>query len=253
MKIVVVTQNENFYLYEFFELFLATLSDSVTIDCFILEQQNPFGRRATFVKKMLITLNTFGIRFCIRFFIRLLIRRLSRRTVVDFLTANQIAYCEGVDVNGCQFHKYVEESGVDLVVSVAGAQIFKEQILTMPRHGIVNLHTSNLPKYRGLMPCFWALLAGEERVGISVFQVDEGIDSGRIFKQESIAVETRCLESVIKRTKTIGAVMLAEVVNEFSDLGYADSVEQDHAGSTYFSFPQRSDIKKFLAQGNQLW
>lgn len=253
MKIVVVTQNENFYLYEFFDLFLASISDEVEIDCFILDQQNPFGKRVNIFGKLRTTLETFGIRFCLRFFLRLLWRRLTKRTVLDFLRMNNIPFRSGVDINSLQFHQHVKENKIDLIVSVAGAQIFKKSAIEAAPCGIINLHTSNLPKFRGLMPCFWALSSGDKRIGVSIFQVDEGIDSGPLLKTTSINILNRKLEAVIQQTKTVGAVMLAGVVNDFAGKASLNPRAQDHAKATYFSFPRSSDVRTFLRGGNRFW
>ena len=79
--------------------------------------------------------------------------------------------------------KYYEP---DLLVSILGNQIYREPIINLASNGCINLHTALLPKYRGLMPSFWVLRNGEYYTGVSVFFVDEGIDSGPIIVQKKV-------------------------------------------------------------------
>lgn len=65
----------------------------------------------------------------------------------------------------------------DIVVIIAGNQIIKKAILDVPRYGVINAHSSLLPAYKGLMPTFWVLKNGEEKTGVTVFFLTEGIDA----------------------------------------------------------------------------
>jgi len=100
----------------------------------------------------------------------------------------------------------------DLLVSILGNQIFKEPIINLAPKGCINLHTALLPKYRGLMPTFWVMKNDEEYTGVSVFFVDEGIDSGPIIVQEKIKIENRTLEQLIKHTKKIGMEAIVKAI-----------------------------------------
>lgn len=69
----------------------------------------------------------------------------------------------------------------DLVVTIAYGRLIKAPALTLPRYGWINLHFSLLPKYRGAAPVQWAIRNGELVTGVSVFQLDTGMDTGPIF------------------------------------------------------------------------
>ncbi|MCK7467458.1 MAG: methionyl-tRNA formyltransferase [Desulfosudis oleivorans] len=77
----------------------------------------------------------------------------------------------------------------DMVVLVAFGQILPKEIIDGPHMGCVNVHPSLLPKYRGAAPMNWALIRGEEKTGISIMRMDEGVDSGDILLQEETAIE----------------------------------------------------------------
>ena len=79
---------------------------------------------------------------------------------------------------------------LDLVLTIGYGVLLPESILSLPRHGFLNLHFSLLPAYRGAAPAQRALHNGEIVTGVSVFQLDKGMDTGPIFTQESIAIDS---------------------------------------------------------------
>ena len=76
----------------------------------------------------------------------------------------------------------------DLVLTIGYGVLLPESILSLPKNGFLNLHFSLLPAYRGAAPAQRALHNGEVITGVTVFQLDEGMDTGPIFAQESIAI-----------------------------------------------------------------
>ena len=79
---------------------------------------------------------------------------------------------------------------LDLVLTIGYGVLLPESILSLPRHGFLNLHFSLLPAYRGAAPAQRALHNGELVTGVSVFQLDKGMDTGPIFTQESITIDS---------------------------------------------------------------
>ncbi|MBI4349033.1 MAG: methionyl-tRNA formyltransferase [Elusimicrobia bacterium] len=77
---------------------------------------------------------------------------------------------------------------VDLILVMGWRTIIPNEILMLPRFGVVALHNSLLPKYRGFAPINWAMLSGEHETGVSLFYVDGGIDSGPVIEQRRIPI-----------------------------------------------------------------
>jgi methionyl-tRNA formyltransferase len=75
----------------------------------------------------------------------------------------------------------LREHALDVVVVTAFGRILPSDILTLPRHGCVNVHASILPRWRGAAPIQRAILAGDRETGISIMQMDEGLDTGAVF------------------------------------------------------------------------
>ena len=78
---------------------------------------------------------------------------------------------------------------LELVLTIGYGVLLPESILSLPKKGFLNLHFSLLPAYRGAAPAQRALHNGEEVTGVTVFQLDKGMDTGPIFSQESIAID----------------------------------------------------------------
>ena len=76
----------------------------------------------------------------------------------------------------------------DTVVVAAFGQILPAEIIRGPRYGCINIHPSLLPKYRGAAPINRALMAGEDKTGVTIMQMDEGVDSGAILLQEETPI-----------------------------------------------------------------
>jgi methionyl-tRNA formyltransferase len=80
--------------------------------------------------------------------------------------------------------------GLDLVITIGYGVILPESILNVPKHGFLNLHFSLLPHYRGAAPVQRALENGETETGVTVFKLDRGMDTGPIFVQEKITIDS---------------------------------------------------------------
>ena len=77
----------------------------------------------------------------------------------------------------------------DLVITIAYGKLIPQELLQLPKFGWINVHFSKLPRWRGAAPVQWAILSGDKTSGITVFQLDKGMDTGPIFAQESISID----------------------------------------------------------------
>ena len=93
------------------------------------------------------------------------------------------------DVKDSTFIKILGSFKPDLIVLVAYGKIIPKEILSIPEYGCINVHASLLPKYRGAAPIQWALMNGEKETGVTIFKLDEGLDTGAILLQEKIKIE----------------------------------------------------------------
>lgn len=105
----------------------------------------------------------------------------------------------------------------ELIVVVAYGRILPPEVLGIPRHGCINLHVSLLPKYRGAAPVQWAVINGDAETGVSIMQLDEGLDTGDILMVERLAIgPEETSGEVFSRVSSIGAALLTRCISELA-------------------------------------
>jgi methionyl-tRNA formyltransferase len=77
----------------------------------------------------------------------------------------------------------------EAIVVAAYGQILPKDVLALPRFGCINIHASLLPSYRGAAPINWAIIRGDEETGVTIMQMDEGMDTGAVLMKESIPID----------------------------------------------------------------
>lgn len=123
--------------------------------------------------------------------------------------------------------------GADVFVVAAFGQILSEEILTMPKFGCVNIHASLLPKYRGPAPIQWAIINGEKTTGVTIMQMDKGIDTGDMLMKADVAItpeETG--DSLHDKLAQVGAQLIVEVLPRI-EKGDITPVRQNDKESSY--------------------
>ena len=101
----------------------------------------------------------------------------------------------------------------ELIVVVAYGCILPKSVLEMPRYGCINLHVSLLPKYRGSAPVQWSVLNGDAETGVSIMQMDEGLDTGDVLVCEKIAIDPEETSGqLFDRVTAVGARVRCETL-----------------------------------------
>ncbi len=120
----------------------------------------------------------------------------------------------------------------DVFVVAAFGQILSKEILDMPRYGCINIHASLLPKYRGASPIAWSILNGDEETGVTIMQMNEGMDTGDILLQRAIPIEKKeTTEGLFDKLMVLGADMIVETLDKLSK-GELKAVPQDESLAT---------------------
>src|SRR4051812_45987413 len=143
-----------------------------------------------------------------------------------------------------QFIEQLKQLTPDYIVVVAYGQILPRAILDTPRFGCVNVHTSLLPKYRGAAPIQAALLNGDPETGVTIMQMEEGLDTGPIISQRVIPIEPNDdAQTLHDKLAKGGAELLVPTLIDFA-AGKIKSQAQDHAQATH--------VKKIKKEDGQL-
>ena len=136
-------------------------------------------------------------------------------------------------VNGEDTIDRLKEINPDVIVVVAFGQILKKDLLNIPKYGCLNIHASILPKYRGAAPINWAIINGEKETGITIMEMDEGLDTGDILKVERIPIEKDDDSiSIHDKLSHLGAKLIIQVLEEMR-MGKIEKTPQNHELSSY--------------------
>lgn len=133
---------------------------------------------------------------------------------------------------------------IDLVVTIGYGVILPVEILSVPRYGFVNLHFSLLPAWRGAAPVQRAILKGDERLGITVFALDSGMDTGPIYVQREIRVEPyENAGEVLEAMAMLGPGAIAETLSIIESGG--SPTPQSDKGVSYAQKISKDDARIF--------
>lgn len=130
--------------------------------------------------------------------------------------------------------------GADVFVVAAFGQILTEEILSMPRYGCVNIHASLLPKYRGAGPIQWAVINGEEKTGVTIMQMDKGIDTGDMLMKTEVVLDPKETgDSLHDKLAEAGAKLIVEALPKI-ERGELIPVRQKDEESSYAKMLHKS-------------
>lgn len=254
MRVVLLTQDEPLFLAPAIDHLLSRTPPGVTVAGSVVFDPSPLGKKMGIAGRASELLRVFGPAYFLRYAAKFAAARLRpSRQLMHILRRHGVpAITVDENINSRDSLEAIRTLRPDLLVSVAGNQIFRRPLLELAPKGCLNLHTALLPKYRGLMPTFWALKNGETETGVSVFLVDEGIDSGPILVQKRVPIDTDRLEELIRRTRIIGMDAVWEAVEKIRS-GELELILNEDSEKTYFSFPTRADVRAFRAAGKRLY
>lgn len=134
----------------------------------------------------------------------------------------------------------LREYDADVFVVAAFGQFLSEDILNMPKYGCINIHASLLPRYRGAGPIQRVILDGEKETGITIMQMDKGIDTGDMLLQSRIKIdEKETGDSLHDKLAAEGAKLIVEALPKI-EAGELTAVKQNDEESCYAKMLQKS-------------
>ena len=112
-------------------------------------------------------------------------------------------------------YEILKELAPELIVVVAYGKLLPKEILELPPMGCVNVHGSLLPKYRGAAPIQWAVIDGEKESGVTIMQMDEGLDTGDMLLKGTVALEEKETSgSLFEKISALGASLCVEALEK---------------------------------------
>jgi methionyl-tRNA formyltransferase len=129
----------------------------------------------------------------------------------------------------------------DIIVVAAFGQILRPEVLNLPQFGCINVHASLLPRWRGAAPIQAAILNGDEQTGITIMQMDPGIDTGPILSQISTPITSEDTAGTLTtKLSGIGAELLSQTLPSYLE-GTLVPLPQDEATATYAPMIKKED------------
>lgn len=257
MKIEFLTQDDPLYVLPFFEEFFKSLPDSFEIlhvSC--SRAMGSRGRKQLFQELLSLYGPVGAIRIASRLARARLFNTLPRRpgaghydTLAQLCRSYKVPYSAIGNPNNADFVREVSERSPDVIVSVACPYILKNQLLSLPPLGCVNIHHAPLPRYKGMMPTFWQMFHGEKQVGLTIHYMVAKIDEGNALLKDSLDIRPgETLDSLIRRSKRHGAQCMLKVLQQL-EKNVQIAKPLGAVGSTYFTFPTVDEIKQFHQKG----
>lgn len=164
-----------------------------------------------------------------------------------FSPVKEVAVEAGIPVLQPERIKRPEETArlleypADIYVIAAFGQILSKEILDQPKYGCINVHASLLPKYRGASPIQRVILDGEKKTGITIMQMNEGLDTGDILYSKSLDLaEDETFETLHDRLMDLGGEALVEALPLIEE-GKITPVKQDDSLSCYAPLIKKED------------
>jgi methionyl-tRNA formyltransferase len=255
MRLVFLTQEDPFYLPKIYEYLLPKLKyEGHDVVASVLFDVAPFGKKESKVRQLIDTYKVFGIGFTIHYILQYS-KGMFKKDVKGVMETYKIKTIKLSNrINDPASLKVIKSFEPDLLVSLAGNEIFKDPLFKSAKYGAINLHSGLLPKYRGLMPSFWVMRNNEEKTGVSVFFVDEGIDSGPIIIQQEVPLLNKTQSELIWELKYCGADAIVEACNLIAECGRnTPTMVNDDKNMTYYSRPSKDDVKAFRSIGKKFF
>lgn len=160
-------------------------------------------------------------------------KAVSMSPVKECALKHNIPVLQPVRIRRPESVEELKQYEADVYVVAAFGQILTQEILDIPKYGCINIHASLLPGYRGAAPIQWAILDGLDETGVTIMQMDAGIDTGDILLQEKIAIDaTDTGESLFDKLSELGAKAIVKAL-PLIEQGALTPIKQDDSKSNY--------------------
>lgn len=127
----------------------------------------------------------------------------------------------------------LRELSPDIIVTAAYGQILNAEVLSIPKYGVINVHGSLLPKYRGASPIQYCLLKGEKETGITIMKTEVGMDDGDIILAQNMTIAPEDnSETLSEKLAHLGGRLVVDALNLIED-GKATYTPQNHDDATF--------------------
>lgn len=166
--------------------------------------------------------------------------KLLQTPVKEYALEQGLTVYQPQKVKTTEFVELLHELQPELIVVAAFGQFLSKEILELPKYGCINVHASLLPKYRGAAPIQYAIIKGEKESGVTIMQMDIGMDTGAMLDKVVVPIaENTTMGELHDALREQGATLLLQVIDKIA-AGTAVAEPQDDAQATYATLLDRS-------------
>ena len=166
--------------------------------------------------------------------------KLLQTPVKEYALAQGLTVYQPQKVKTPEFVELLHELQLELIVVAAFGQFLSKEILELPKYGCINVHASLLPKYRGAAPIQYAIIKGEKESGVTIMQMDIGMDTGAMLDKVVVPIEENTtMGELHDALREQGAALLLQVIDKIAT-GTAVAEPQDNEQATYATLLDRS-------------
>lgn len=261
MKIIVITQKDYFFIPANIDLIIREFNGtSIRLVIEIDSKGSINNKKSLFVRGFGLSQT---IRYASKVFKRILLGKFDNIlfnnkffkglfSIELIAKKHKIQYVKTNNIHSKKIISLIDDIVPDVIVSYSAPVVFRDNLLTIPRLGCINLHCSMLPKYSGLFPSFWALYNQESETGATVHLMDNKIDNGKIIIQQKIPINKNdTIFSLLTRTKLTGGELMIKALKMYK----ADEItyqENEVDEEQYFTWPTLLQIQEFRKNGGKL-
>ncbi len=137
--------------------------------------------------------------------------------VKKYAAENNLTVYQPEKVSSEESFEYLSTLGADIIVTCAFGQLLRRNILDMTPYGVINIHASLLPKYRGAAPVARVIIDGEEKSGVTIMHTDEGLDTGDIIISEEITLGEMTAGELSDKLSEMGGRLVLEALDMLKD------------------------------------
>ena len=166
--------------------------------------------------------------------------KLLQTPVKEYALEQGLTVYQPQKVKTPEFVELLHELQPELIVVAAFGQFLSKEILELPKYGCINVHASLLPKYRGAAPIQYAIIKGEKESGVTIMQMDIGMDTGAMLDKVVVPIEENTtMGELHDALREQGAALLLQVIDKIAT-GTAVAEPQDNEQATYATLLDRS-------------
>jgi len=253
-NILIITQNEPFYIPKMIKYILNHKSEGINIVGFTVLKPHRKNKSIYhwFIERARIyNYYELALVFIAMFVVKIVGIFSNRYSVKKIMLSKEVKNITSTDVNSEEYLDKIKDLNLDFIISISCPHLFKENLLALPKKACLNAHGTLLPRHRGVFGSWWTIFMNDKQAGGTIHTMELKLDAGEIVWQEEFEVTKKDTQySIAYKTKKSMSEGLVKTINDF------ESVKKRPINSNYKTSYHRAPTKelgkKFHKQGKKV-